>query len=136
MKRILLIVLLGMIGCATASANETQKPIVAGYFAEWSDVDARSLRGDLLTHLIYAFAKIDDGQCTVANPAAAKVRFEQFRALKQNYPQLQTLVAIGGWNGSAAFSDTALSDESRKKFADSCVRFIKQNGFDGIDIDW
>jgi chitinase len=56
--------------------------------------------------------------------------------LKQKHPQLKTLVSVGGWTLSGQFSDVALSDESRVKFARSCVAFMKKYGFDGVDIDW
>jgi chitinase len=46
------------------------------------------------------------------------------------------LISVGGWTLSGRFSDTALTAASRQKFAASAVRFIRQYGFDGVDIDW
>ena len=58
------------------------------------------------------------------------------------------LISLGGWSGSAYFSDAALTDASRKKLVTSCVDlWIKGNLpglpagtaagiFDGIDLDW
>jgi chitinase len=43
---------------------------------------------------------------------------------------------VGGWTWSKNFSDAALTAESRARFADSGVAFIRRHGFDGIDIDW
>ena len=43
---------------------------------------------------------------------------------------------MGGWTWSTYFSDIAMTDESRTVFAESCVDFIVEYGFDGIDIDW
>jgi len=38
--------------------------------------------------------------------------------------------------GSKHFSDAAATEESRKRFADSAVVFLRDHGFDGIDLDW
>jgi len=56
--------------------------------------------------------------------------------LKAKNPALNILVSVGGWTGSGPFSDTALTDESRRKFARSCVAFVKKHELDGVDIDW
>jgi chitinase len=124
---------------------------VAGYFTEWNaDFDVERIRADLLTHVIYAFATIKDGEIAISNPANAieKVylsdpkdasfhgRFGQLKLLKQKHPHLRTLISVGGWGGSAGFSDAALTDASRDRFARSCAAFVSKYGFDGIDIDW
>jgi len=62
--------------------------------------------------------------------------FNKLNALKQSFPSLKTLIAVGGWSWSGKFSDVALTDASRSDFADSCVEFIVKYGFDGVDIDW
>jgi chitinase len=43
---------------------------------------------------------------------------------------------VGGWSLSQRFSDIALTDESRSRFARSAVKFMQSYQFDGIDIDW
>ncbi|MDN3016436.1 glycosyl hydrolase family 18 protein [Paenibacillus sp. BSR1-1] len=125
-----------------------------GYFAGWasysnyqvSDIDASKL-----THLNYAFANINaDGKIEVGDPSVDiektfpgdtadqpyKGNFYQLTKLKQQYPQLKTLISVGGWSWSERFSDVALTDQSRTIFADSCLQFILKYGFDGIDLDW
>jgi chitinase len=48
----------------------------------------------------------------------------------------KVMVSIGGWTFSDQFPGIAADPVKRKKFADECVRLIKQYKFDGIDIDW
>src|SRR5215208_2894006 len=80
--------------------------------------------------------------------------FQQLQALKQQYPQLEVLISLGGWTWSKYFSDAALTKQSRQRFVSSCIDlFIKGNipppgwggmggpgaaagVFDGIDVDW
>src|SRR5258706_11113134 len=46
---------------------------------------------DKLTHLFYAFARIEDGRCVVA--ADAHAHFVALAELKRKHPQLRTLIS-------------------------------------------
>lgn len=90
----------------------------------------------------------------VADTGANSLRghFNQLRKLKQAFPNLKILVAIGGWTGSTWFSDAAIDATSRQAFVASCIdTFLNGNLpvvngsggtgsaagiFDGFDIDW
>jgi chitinase len=124
-----------------------------------------------LTHLNYAFGPVTaDGVCASADSWADwGVQFtaglsvdgvadvpgqplsgnlNQLAELKKANPNLRVLISLGGWTGSASFSDAALTDASRKKLVASCVDlWVKGNLpglaagvaagiFDGIDLDW
>jgi chitinase len=131
-------------------AEDAVKPVVLGYFASWRPLAVADLPADRLTHVCFAFAGIEDGEIAMrvhdkaasstqqidAIPPKIAEQFSQFSTLKQKHPHLRTLISIGGWGGSEHFSDTALTDASRKKFATSCAAFVKRHGFDGVDIDW
>ena len=88
------------------------------------------------THLIYAFAKIDKGEVTLGDDAVDTENFAELQALRRRNGRLQIFVAVGGWEGSADFSDVAASDLLRQRFAESAVAFLRMHTFDGIDIDW
>jgi chitinase len=124
-----------------------------------------------LTHLNYAFGPVTaDGVCASADswadwgvPFTADLSVDgvadvagqpiagnlnQLAELKQKNPKLRVLISLGGWTGSAYFSDAALTPESRAKLVSSCVDlWIKGNLpgltagvaagiFDGVDLDW
>lgn len=124
-----------------------------------------------LTHLNYAFGPVTaDGVCASADPWAdwqtpfsaensvdgvADVagqpisgNLNQIAELKKKNPKLKALISLGGWTGSAYFSDAVLTDASRKKLVGSCIDlWIKGNLtglpegiaagiIDGIDLDW
>lgn len=113
---------------------------VVGYYASWglgAGVPATSLDGDKLTHINYAFATIDKNlKVAMAAPGVDKQNFAHLRQLKQEYPHLRTLISIGGWDYSGLFSDAALNAKNREIFAQSCLDFILEHGFDGVDLDW
>ncbi|WIM97939.1 glycoside hydrolase family 18 protein [Actinoplanes oblitus] len=124
-----------------------------------------------LTHLNYAFGPVTaEGVCASADPWAdwqtpfsdansvdgvgdvagqpIAGNLNQLAELKKKNPRLRVLISLGGWSGSAYFSDAALTDASRKKLVSSCVDlWIKGNLpgltegvaagiFDGVDLDW
>ena len=142
----LIIATLAAVGAAAASAAapapaRASAPTnrVIGYYAGWSveRFPATKIRGDLLTHVNYAFAIINkDDECVARNPELAEKGFAQLRELKQKYPHLKTLISVGGWTDSTGFYDTAKTAATREKFAKSAAKFAKANGFDGVDIDW
>lgn len=113
---------------------------IVGYYAGWagySGFTPDKIDAGKLTHINYAFANIGSNlKITVGDPGIDPSNFEKLKALKLQYPSIKTLISVGGWSWSGKFSDAALSDSSRTAFADSCVQFIKANGFDGVDLDW
>ena len=127
----------------TTSAPTAPSYRLVGYFSASAAFDKRlhiadsNLSADRLTHLIYAFANVaSDGTCASVNTNIDGVNFPQIEALKKQYPNLSVLICVGGASHSAGFSAAAATDASRLKLAQSCVSFMKTNGFDGIDIDW
>lgn len=129
---------------------------VVGYLASWGVRSKGTRIADLpaadLTHIFYAFARIDSagrvvlgdpcadvGQCRSAATADSGGNFDALARLKQRYPHLKLIISVGGWTGSGKFSDAALTDASRRVFAESAIDvFIRQRPrlFDGIDLDW
>lgn len=149
----LIITILSM-GLPMFPANAAE-PVLLGYFPEWAVYDrgyhVSAIPAAKLTHICYAFAKIERGEIAIVDryaalektypgdpPADGEIRgnFRQLQLLKQKHPHVKTLISVGGWTLSSPFSDVALTAESRQRFAASCVKFIQQYGFDGVDLDW
>ena len=133
--------------------NGTRKLIA--YYPAWAtyarNFQVSDIPGEKLTHINYAFANIKNGQCVLGDSyadidkafagdtwdqGAQRGNFNQLTKLKAANPGLKTMISIGGWTWSENFAAAAASDLSRKAFTSSCVTFMKQYGFDGVDIDW
>lgn len=134
------------------------------------DVDVTGAAAKL-THLNYAFGFVNaEGGCYSADPWADWQRpvpaeqsvdgvadapgqalngnLNQLRKLKAKHPGLKVMISLGGWTGSAYFSDAVLTPESRAALARSCVDLWLRGDlpglepgagagvFDGIDLDW
>lgn len=104
---------------------------LVGYLADWNDWTAERIDAEKMTHLNYAFAKISGDTVHLDSPD----KLAEFKKLKKKHPALQTLISIGGW-GADGFSDAALTDESRRRFAENAVSLMLDDGFDGLDLDW
>jgi chitinase len=120
--------------------SEPQDRTVAGYYISWGaygrNHTPRDIDATKLTHIIYAFANIDKGEVTLGDDDADPRNFVELRQLKSRNDRLKILIAVGGWAGSKHFSDAAATEDSRKRFADSAVVFLRDHGFDGVDLDW
>jgi len=133
---------------------------VVGYYTGWGtydrDFQVRDLHAggaaDRLTHLLYAFGRVEDGRCA---PGDAYADFQkpvrdglpgsatpagnigELRKLKALHPKLKVLWSFGGWTGSAGFTRAAKDPAA---FAESCRKLLGDprwaGVFDGIDIDW
>lgn len=89
-----------------------------------------------LTHINYAFAvPAENGELAPLN-AKDSVNLAGLNSLKAANKNLKVLISIGGWGGCKYFSDAALTDASRRKFANNAVALLKKHKLDGLDIDW
>ena len=63
--------------------------------------------------------------------------YKEFIALKKKKPSLKCFISIGGWDaGGKIFSNMAKNKDNRKAFIKSVIDFMKEYGFDGVDVDW
>ena len=142
-------------------------PKIVGYFTDWGiyarDFQVKDLDTDgattRLTHLVYAFGKVDGGRCAAADPwadyekptpakdsvdgvadkpdAPLRGNIAQLRKLKAEHPGLRVIWSFGGWTGSAGFTAAARDPAA---FAASCRDVIDDprwaGVFDGVDVDW
>lgn len=141
---------------------------VVGYFAEWGvytrNYHVKNIEtsgsANKLTHILYAFGNVTNGQCVIgdsyadydkAYDAAGSVdgvadswdagtlrgSFGQLRKLKKLHPNLKVIWSFGGWTWSGGFPQAAANPTA---FANSCYNLVKDprwaDVFDGIDIDW
>nr|CAH7763316.1 unnamed protein product [Callosobruchus chinensis] len=120
---------------------------VVCYYTNWSvyrpgvaKFTPQNINPYLCTHLIYAF-----GGFTKENTLKPfdkyqdieKGGYAKFTGLKTYNKNLKTMLAIGGWNeGSSRFSPMVASAERRKQLVRNAIKFLRQNHFDGLDLDW
>ena len=139
-----------------------------GYFAQWGVYQRQYFVKNIvtsgsaakLTHILYAFGNVTNGQCaigdsyadydmayTAANSVdgvadtwdagALRGSFNQLRKLKRQYPNIKVIWSFGGWTWSGGFGQAA---QNPTAFANSCYNLVEDprwaDVFDGIDIDW
>ncbi|KAI9560101.1 hypothetical protein GHT06_014111 [Daphnia sinensis] len=93
------------------------------------------------THVIYSFLGLDKTSLTVTildhDYEVIRGGFRAALALKNINPDLQVMIAIGGWaEGGKQYSQMVSSRTTRAKFIDSVVAFMEKWKFDGFDLDW
>lgn len=119
----------------TALAKGASEVIIAYVFAQDRVLVPEEIAAEQLTHINYAFANIKDGKI-VEGAANDRENYRILHGLKGRNPHLKVLASVGGWTWSGGFSDMALTRESRRRFIESTVQFIRTHELDGIDLDW
>ncbi|KAL8984092.1 MAG: hypothetical protein Q9177_004794 [Variospora cf. flavescens] len=134
---------------ATGGQNVHSTPVNAVYYPNWkvySQSPPSSLNLNHTTHIYYAFAFLKpDGTLYLSDEHAdTQIAVDgthgclnSLRNLKRQYPNLKTLLSVGGGGkGSEPFASMASSSSARENFANSAKQMLDTYDFDGLDIDW
>jgi chitinase len=123
-------------GSQLRAAASSPRPLIVAYvFPSDAPIPPGEIDAQKLTRINYAFANIKDGRI-VNGFSHDDQNLASLVALKQQNPSLTVLVSVGGWLWSGAFSDMALTKESRTVFISSAADFVSRHQLDGLDIDW
>jgi chitinase len=143
--------------------NSPERQII-GYFTEGGAKSGKYTVKDVvtsgaaerLTEINYAFGRVADNQCQIADREAAlnhtyagtdsvdgtddpagnnqlRGTFHQLQELKRKFPALKIVISFGGWGQSEGFS-SAVQPEHLKEFVRGCVdTFIRGHFAPGIE---
>lgn len=131
----ILILTVASISCHRRQPDEKGTQIMAYYYTRWNNFHPETLPLDKLTHIIFSFTEVIDGEMKFPEDTLGMM-LKRLVKERKNHPKLKVMVACGGWAGSKGFSDMAMTDEGRKRFVESVLKFIKEYDIDGLDIDW
>ncbi|KAF7286452.1 chitinase 7 [Rhynchophorus ferrugineus] len=122
---------------------------VVCYYTNWSQYRIKigkftpeDILPDLCTHIIFAFGWLKKGKLSSfeSNDETKDGKvglYERIQKLKKANPSLKTLLAIGGWSfGTQKFKDMSATRYTRQTFIFSAIPFLRDRGFDGLDMDW
>ncbi|KAH9209045.1 oviduct-specific glycoprotein [Leptodontidium sp. 2 PMI_412] len=122
---------------------------VIGYYEAWrhnstcQDMGLDDIPVNSLTHLYFSFAFITPNEYNIIGMDGLPDKlFTDFTSLKKKNPGLKTIIAIGGWTHNdpgplqKVFSNMVSSKETRARFIQNLMSFLRQYAFDGVDFDW
>jgi chitinase len=139
-----LLLLISIISCSPKTNEQledsinpgpTKEPVIMAYYVAERDYKPEKIPVEKLTHIIYSFTNVIDGEMKFRNEEVAGPKLLALVKQKERNPDLKVMIACGGW-GADGFSDMALTEESRTKFINSASEFIKKYQLDGMDMDW
>ncbi|PCR91988.1 glycosyl hydrolase family 18 protein [Natrinema ejinorense] len=137
----------------TAGRPSSHENRVIAYYRQWAQYDRDYVPGDIpfdkVTHVQYAFARPEaDGSINLVGGSYGQQMFyaekdwqgpdrgKTFAEYAAEREDTKFVLSIGGWGDSENFSDAALTQENRERFASDCVDLVEKANLDGIDIDW
>ncbi|KAH1171629.1 hypothetical protein KIL84_007247 [Mauremys mutica] len=129
--------LLSSLGGTLAWKEGWERRCCGSYRPEPAKYFPNNVDPNLCTHLIYAFATMNQNKIAPYEWNDEDRLFPEFQALKKSNDKLVTSLAIGGWNfGTQKFTEMVASPANRKTFIDSVIAYLRKFGFDGIDLDF
>jgi len=128
------------------ATNTSDEKVLICYFTNWAQYrpgpgrfTPANIDPSLCTHINYAFSKIDLSSFKVLPYEWDDVQFyDQINKLKEEHPNLKTLLSVGGWNheNEPRYSKMVQTTETRKIFIDSLYENMVKYNFNGVSIDW
>ena len=134
----------------TKEVAAADKKKVLCYFSNWAGLRAgdgrflpENIEASLCSHVIYAFAKLDEESLAVVPSGPRSDLDNRFYqrvrdTVRRTHPGAPVLVSLGGWSDSAGdkYSRLVNSNKARANFIKSAVRFLQLHNFDGLVLEW
>lgn len=144
------ITLVACVGSRRFSVPADMHNISGIYYSNWSVYGPKhcpsALDVDHLTHVFYAFLKIDPerGTALFSDPWAdlempvdgTEGAVRALTSLKQRNPELKIVASIGGWGTAAMFQQVVGNTRKQRELVRSVLDIVSVYGFDGLDVDW
>lgn len=132
--RIATMCILVIMGEAAALATGmTTRPLVLGYYPSWkSGLEPSQINYARFTHLCHAFV-MPDTSGTLRMEGNMPSRELTGRAHEKG---VQVLVSLGGADSGTSFGAIVRDPASEDAFVRNVVKLARDNGYDGVDLDW
>lgn len=121
---------------ATSSSSSSDRPIVAQYWAAYGGQSPTASTVDWQPNdLAYYFVTVttaDGFELPEGQSVDQLGEFVQHTKGRGARP----VFSVGGWSGSAHFSNLVKTEAGRRAFAKSLDGFMNEHEFVGIDLDW
>ncbi|XP_022143207.1 oviduct-specific glycoprotein-like [Momordica charantia] len=112
----------------------------AGYWFTHTNTQfpASKIDANLFTHLFCAHAGLNSQTYELSISDSQKLLIHEFsKTVKQNNPELKTLLSIGGDDAKAErFAAMAASFFHRAAFVRTTIAKAREGNFDGLDLQW
>ena len=151
----------GIVPAKKAEAATTPQYRNVMYYGDWSiyagqkNFFVSKMKGDLITHLNFAFMDVDaNGDLVlcdehadfqnVNDPMQSGITYGDPYAgvigamaiLRSQYPNMKIGVSVGGWTRTGDLPKLGAQESTRRNFAKNISKFVDYLGFDFVDIDW
>lgn len=148
----------------TAYVFAGAQPAIIGYFGDWSiyqhKFNIKDVNASQIIHLYYSFfvpnpsatdyailknnyafpinaynASIPEGTLVPYDTYAYSVNAPALKQFQATHKK-KVVLSVGGWTGSWHLSNIMAREPARSAFVRSSVAFLKNAGYDGLDLDW
>ncbi|XP_061375740.1 L-type lectin-domain containing receptor kinase IX.2-like isoform X2 [Gastrolobium bilobum] len=117
--------------------SEAQSWFKIGYWYYGRESPTSDINSALYTHLICAFADVNNSSFELSVPSSNEQQFSTFTStLKLKNPSITTLLSIGGDQNTISIQSMIANASSRKPFIQSSIRIARLYGFQGLDLFW
>lgn len=118
------------------------KPRLLAYYASWDQLSppaytARNIPYHKLTHICHAFLLLDTRKADGSLVAPLELS-EPDLISRAHEAGAEVLISVGGGDEAQgqAFSAITTVPTNRDRLANNLIQFVKERGYDGLDIDW
>lgn len=142
MRKLLAVVCIVIVAQQDESLHAQTSPWVTAYYAGWSQgwynngvLPVAGIDFDAVTHIIH-FGLVPRADGTL-NSDANSIRPTNSDSLiaQAHAAGKKVLICVGGWGTSGEFK-SATGLLNRTLFITNLISFMRERGYDGIDIDW
>ena len=90
----------------------------------------------LCTHIIYSYIGISPNDELKTNDVWDSSGYDKFNKLREKNPKVKTLLGIGISDCEELCEKFSTVTETSEQFSEKLVHFLKQHGFEGLNLIW